>query len=174
MTPTELALNKAAEVFGCTVADIKSRCRQRHISMARQATVVGMRQWGWSLGLCAKVVNRTHATVIHAVKNYEYLSHARTGSAKDDFQRMRHVIDYIAPLGNLELRRASWSDKRRLARTVRQAKSSKRVDSIRVLATELALRLPDSHPLKAGIERLAKSEYLAPTGGVGTTNAAKN
>lgn len=56
----------ACEVFGVSIEDLLSKCREREIVVARQAIALIATQCGMSLDQIGTVMNRDHTTILHS------------------------------------------------------------------------------------------------------------
>ena len=116
---------------------------------------------------------RDHATVHHAEGVYADLSVATDPVARRDYERMRDVVVFTLSLRTTLTAEKRAEAEKQLAALRAQSLYMTAPELIHAHASELARLLPEEHPLKAGIERLARQTNLHPTGGTATTNAAK-
>jgi len=174
MTPhIKTAVEYAAKVFDVTPEAIMSRSRKRPVVLARQGIMLGLRKRGLSLYDVGRLTNRDHSTVVHAKKSLDDLAISKSQRDRDDYDKVKKIINYTASLDSYYDRGERLLNARRLMRIRRAIKGMSRIDIIYTHASELARYLPDSHDLKAGIERIAQKHNLHPSGGTATTNAAK-
>ena len=74
MTAPDKILTAVTYAFGVTTAEISGKSRLRHITEARQAAMLLMRDFaGMTLMEIAAAMKRTHPTVIHGIANARFL-----------------------------------------------------------------------------------------------------
>ena len=70
----EGVLDNACQVCDITIEDLTGRSRQRHLVLARHICFYILRnQFNMSLKKIAKVFHRDHASVIHGIKQMDYM-----------------------------------------------------------------------------------------------------
>jgi hypothetical protein len=174
MTPhIKTAVDYAAKVFNVTPEAIMSRSRKRPVVLARHGIMLGLRKRNLTFYEIGRLTNRDHSTVVHAKNSLDDLASSKSHRDREDYNKVKKVINYTASLDSNYDRGERLQNARRLRRIARAIKGMSRIDMIYTHASELARYLPDSHDLKAGIERIARQHNLHPSGGTSTTNSAK-